>query len=69
VLVHDETNPVLAQLLLAMQPPRLPVALGVIRRVSAPAYDRAFMAQHVTKLRRTKSVAEALRDTNTWRVG
>jgi 2-oxoglutarate ferredoxin oxidoreductase subunit beta len=69
VLVHDETNPVLAQLLLAMQPPRLPVALGVIRRVSAASYERTFVANHVTKLRRTKSVTEALRDTNTWRVG
>ena len=69
VLVHDETNPVLAQLLLAMQPPRLPVALGVIRRVAAPAYEQVFMANHVTQLRRTKSVTGALRDTNTWRVG
>ncbi|HSG66791.1 MAG TPA: 2-oxoacid:ferredoxin oxidoreductase subunit beta [Gammaproteobacteria bacterium] len=69
VLVHDETNSVLALLLLAMQAPRLPVALGVIRRVSAPTYEQAFLANHPTQLRRTKSVAEALRDTNTWRVG
>ena len=69
VLVHDETNPVMAQLLLAMQPPRLPVALGVIRRVQGRSYDQAFVANHVTQLKRTRSVAEALRDTDTWRVG
>jgi len=68
VLVHDETNPVMAQLLLAMQPPQLPVALGVIYRNPAPSYDEAFIANHVTQLKRTKSVADALRDTDTWRV-
>jgi 2-oxoglutarate ferredoxin oxidoreductase subunit beta len=30
LLVHDETNPVLATMLAAMQPPDLPVALGVL---------------------------------------
>jgi len=30
ILVHDETNPVLAAMLAAMQPPALPVALGVV---------------------------------------
>jgi 2-oxoglutarate ferredoxin oxidoreductase subunit beta len=68
VLVHDETNPVMAQLLLAMQPPALPVALGVIHRNPAQSYDQAFIANHVTQLKRTKSVTEALRDTDTWRV-
>jgi len=68
VLVHDETNPVLAQLLLGMQPPQMPVALGVIRRVPGTSYDRAFVANHVTHLARTKSIADVLRQTNTWRV-
>jgi 2-oxoglutarate ferredoxin oxidoreductase subunit beta len=68
VLVHDETNSVIAQLLLAMQPPHLPVALGVIRRVPGQSYEQAFIANHVTGLKRTKSVTEALRDTTTWRV-
>lgn len=69
VLVHDETNPVLAQLLLAMQPPQYPVALGVIRRDPGPSYEQALIAGHVSRLERTKSVAEALRETNIWRVG
>ncbi len=69
VAVHDETNPVFAQLLLAMQPPHFPVALGVIRRDPGPSFERAYIAGHVSQLERTKSVAEALRETNVWRVG
>ncbi|NIW23906.1 MAG: 2-oxoacid:ferredoxin oxidoreductase subunit beta [Gammaproteobacteria bacterium] len=69
VAVHDETNPVLAQLLLAMEPPHFPVALGVIRRDPGPSYEQAYIAGHVSGLRRTKTVAEALRETNIWRVG
>jgi 2-oxoglutarate ferredoxin oxidoreductase subunit beta len=69
LLVHDETNPALAQLLLAMQPPQLPVALGVIHRRPAQSFEKAFYANHLTGMKRTGSVAEALRQTNTWRVG
>lgn len=69
VTVHDETNPVLAQLLLAMQPPHFPVALGVIRRDPAPSYEQAYIAGHVSQLQRTKTVAEVIRQTNVWRVG
>ncbi|NNC64721.1 MAG: 2-oxoacid:ferredoxin oxidoreductase subunit beta [Gammaproteobacteria bacterium] len=69
VAVHDETNPVLAQLLLAMQPPHFPVALGVIRRNPGPSYEQAYIAGHVSQFERTKTVAEALRETNVWRVG
>ena len=68
VLIHDQTNPVIAQLLLAMQPPQMPVALGVIRQVAGTSYDSAFVASHVTQLARTKSIADVLRQTNTWRV-
>ncbi len=68
VAVHDETNPVLAQLLLAMEPPHFPVALGVIRRDPGPSYEQAYIAGHVSQLARTKTVTEALRDTNVWRV-
>lgn len=39
ILVHDETNPVLAGMLAAMQPPNLPVAIGVIYCNPEPAYD------------------------------
>ena len=39
--VHDETNPVLGQMLVSLAPP-LPVAMGVIHRRQAPAYDASF---------------------------
>ena len=41
VLVHDETNPVLAHLLLAMEPP-LPAALGVVHRRAEESFERSF---------------------------
>ncbi|MFW6094255.1 MAG: thiamine pyrophosphate-dependent enzyme, partial [Pseudomonadota bacterium] len=44
LLVHDETSPVMAQLLLGLAPP-LPTAMGVIHRRAAPSYDAAFSAR------------------------
>lgn len=44
VLVHDETNPVLAGLLVRLRPP-MPVAMGVIYRVDRPQYDKEVIAQ------------------------
>lgn len=41
VLVHDETNPTLAQMLLNLAPP-LPTAMGVIHRRPGKAFDQAF---------------------------
>jgi 2-oxoglutarate/2-oxoacid ferredoxin oxidoreductase subunit beta len=52
ILVHDETHPVIAQLLLALEPP-LPVAIGVIHRRTAPAFDESFSA-HNPAARRTR---------------
>jgi 2-oxoglutarate ferredoxin oxidoreductase subunit beta len=66
ILVHDETNPTLAQLLLAMQPPALPVALGVVYRNPAPTFEAQFHASHPTGFKRTGRVADAVRRTNTW---
>ncbi len=66
VLVHDETNATLAQLLLALNGPDFPVALGVVYRNPAESYESGFYASHVSGLTRTASVAEALRRTNTW---
>jgi 2-oxoglutarate ferredoxin oxidoreductase subunit beta len=65
VLVHDETNAVVARLLTDLQ---LPVALGVIYRQSAEPYERAFYAHHPTRMTRTKSVAEFIRGPNSWTV-
>jgi len=44
LMVHDETNPVLAQLLLTLQAP-MPVAMGIIHRRAAPAFDQSFVAR------------------------
>jgi len=66
VLIHDETNATLAQLLLSMQPPAMPMALGVVYRNGAPSYEALFHEQHPTRMQRTGCVADALRRTNTW---
>jgi 2-oxoglutarate ferredoxin oxidoreductase subunit beta len=69
VLVHDETNRMLAQLLIGMPQPEFPVALGVIlREQGAPSFERAYYEHQPTKLKRTGRVADVLRQTSTWRV-
>jgi 2-oxoglutarate/2-oxoacid ferredoxin oxidoreductase subunit beta len=68
VLVHDETNAPLAQLLLGMEAPALPVALGVVYRTPAPSFENQFLASHPTRMARTAKVADALRQTSTWSV-
>jgi 2-oxoglutarate ferredoxin oxidoreductase subunit beta len=45
LLVHDETNLALAQLLVRMEPPAFPVALGVLYCDSAPVYEEAVHAE------------------------
>ncbi|MBX3705698.1 MAG: 2-oxoacid:ferredoxin oxidoreductase subunit beta [Pseudomonadales bacterium] len=52
ILVHDETNPVLAQLLVTLRAP-LPVAMGVIHRRQAPAFDQSFV-EHKPAVRRQR---------------
>ena len=66
VLVHDETNATLAQLLLRLEPPKFPVALGVIYRNPAPSFEQEFLARHPTRMQRTARIADALRQTSTW---
>ena len=65
VLVHDEGNAVLARLLIDLQ---FPVALGVIYRQPAEAFESAFYAHHPTRMRRTRSVAEFIKGPNSWTV-
>jgi len=69
ILVHDETNPVLANLLARMAPP-YPVAMGVIYRVERPAYERAVHAQIDEAKAKPGSgnLAKALFGGNTWEV-
>jgi hypothetical protein len=44
------------------------VALGVILRQPGVAFEKAYYANQPTKLKRTGKVADALRQTSTWRV-
>lgn len=47
ILIHDafSASPVLHQMLIRMQLPDFPVAMGVIRNVSAPVFDQEFHQQ------------------------
>jgi len=65
VLVHDESNAVVARLLIDLH---LPVALGVIYRQPADSYEHAFHAHHPTRMRRTKSVADFIKGPSSWTV-
>ena len=61
VLVHDETNPVLAQMLLNMADP-LPTAMGVIHRREQPSFESDYRARKT--LERRSKVKELLRRGN-----
>ena len=45
ILVHDETNQVMARMLAAMRPPAFPMALGVLYCDPEPTYDASVKAQ------------------------
>ena len=66
VLTHDEANANLAAMLLGLKEPDFPVALGVIYRDPATSFEEGFYAAHPTKMKRTASVDDAMRKTNTW---
>jgi 2-oxoglutarate ferredoxin oxidoreductase subunit beta len=67
VLVHDETNPVLANLLVRLRPP-MPVAMGVIYRVERACYDAEVQAQlaEAKKQPRAGDITRALYGADTW---
>ncbi len=72
LLVHNatENNPGIHTMLANMRYPNYPVALGVIRNVTAPTYDRSIETQisKVKKASALKSVDDLLRSGNTWQV-
>ena len=67
ILVHNETNPVLANLLVRMRPP-FPVAMGVILRVERPTYDGGVRAQieAASSVPSAGDLAKVLYGGNTW---
>ncbi|MGE0407961.1 MAG: 2-oxoacid:ferredoxin oxidoreductase subunit beta [Amphiplicatus sp.] len=67
ILIHDETNPTLAQMLLTMPRAGFPMAMGVIYRAPATAFDEAFWKAHPTAGKRSGRVADALRRGSVWK--
>jgi len=69
ILVHDETNRVLASLLVAMKPPEMPIALGVIYCDPAPSYEQAVKEQvEAAKAKGLGDMDTLLRSGSTWTV-
>lgn len=69
ILVHDETNRVMAQMLLTLPMGSYPMPLGVIYRSPATSFDDAFTHHHPTQRKRTGKVADALRKGSVWKKG
>ena len=65
VLRHDETNKVLANMLVELVSP---IALGVIYKNPAESFEKSWHALNGNRLKRRGKVADALRATNTWTV-
>ncbi len=70
-MVHDETNPVLAQFLARMPTPAFPVPIGVLFREDRPTYDGAFQAQiaEATHKQGVGELKKLLHSGDTWNVG
>lgn len=69
ILVHDETNRALASMLAAMEPPAMPVALGVLYCNPAPAVGDRVAADELEAIVPTTADFDALlRRGDTWTV-
>lgn len=70
ILVHDETNRVLANLLADMDAPEFPVALGVLYCDPAPTYEAAVTAQVDEAMAKepNASLGDLLRQGATWTI-
>lgn len=71
IVTHDETNKSLASMLVQMQPPEMPVAVGVIYCNPGPSYEDAMAAQAEQARARAKAhdLNALLRQGATWEVG
>ncbi len=71
LLCHDETSRPLAGLLAAMEPPHLPVALGVLYCAPAPSYERQIAEQRAAAKDsgHRGSLKALLHGGHTWDVG
>ena len=65
VLRHDETNKVVAGMLVDLT---APVALGVIYKNPADSFEKSWYAARKNGLKRSGKIADVLHSTNTWTV-
>ncbi|MBI4367429.1 MAG: 2-oxoacid:ferredoxin oxidoreductase subunit beta [Deltaproteobacteria bacterium] len=66
---HDETNPVLAQLLARLQPPNFPTALGVIYAATRPSYEAGVAEQiAAAKAKKPIGVKDLIQSGHLWTV-
>lgn len=69
LLVHDESNKILAQLLAAMKGPEFPVAVGVLYRERKAGYvEDSCEQQFSIRCREQGDLKELLHSGNTWQV-
>lgn len=69
ILVHDETNRTLAHILASLDPPKFPVALGVLFCNPGPSYEDGVFAQADTaEGKAPPSLNSLLRRGHTWTV-
>jgi 2-oxoglutarate ferredoxin oxidoreductase subunit beta len=71
ILVHDETNRMMAAMLADMEPPAMPVALGVLYCDPAPTYERQVAERLAAAEARAEDGGDLnalLRRGHTWRV-
>ncbi|MBW8051339.1 MAG: 2-oxoacid:ferredoxin oxidoreductase subunit beta [Cytophagales bacterium] len=72
ILVHDahESDPTLHAMLIRMNPPEFPAALGIIRAIEAPTYDDLIYEQikQSKEKAKFKNMDELLNSGNTWEV-
>jgi len=69
ILVHDETNRVLAGMLAGLRPPNFPEVLGVIYCDPAQSYEQAVVEQEAqAKAKGPGDIDKLMRTGNTWSV-
>ena len=72
ILVHNahDPKPYLHRMLIEMEPPEYPVALGIIRQVKADGYEK-LLEQQIEDVKETSSITnmdELLNSGNTWTI-
>ena len=71
LLVHDETNPIITNLLLEMTfDPLNPTPFGVLRAIEAPTYDDMLLAQidEVTEVKGEGTLEDLFYSGDVWEV-